>query len=148
MAEALAMLGLVANILQLLDYALKARDHFQEFVNAPQEQQKLLSEIKDLQPLLQELHNRITTNPSSSMLQQMKSPLADFKMMMEQLIQKLSPGDGPLSKFLKQLKWTLWNKKEASEYLGKFEQFKSLLNSWLLLDLWSLQPSCSWNVEY
>jgi hypothetical protein len=48
----------------------------------------------------------------------------------------LSLGDGPLSKFSKQLKWTLWNKKEASEYLGKFEQFKSLLNSWLLLDLW------------
>jgi hypothetical protein len=48
MAEALATLGLIANILQLVDYALKARNHFQEFVNAPQEQQKLLSEMKDL----------------------------------------------------------------------------------------------------
>jgi hypothetical protein len=148
MAEALATLGIVANILQLVDYALKASNHFQDFVKAPQEQEKLLSELKDLRPLLQELHNRITTNPSNSMLQQMKSLLANFKMMMEQLTQKLSAGDGPLSKFSKQLKWTLWNKKEASEYLGKFEQFKSLLNSWLLLDLWSLQPSCSWNVEY
>jgi hypothetical protein len=87
-------------------------------------------------------------NPSSSMLQQMKSPLANFKTMMEQLTQKLSPGDGPLSKFSKQVKWTLWNKKEASEYLSKFEQFKSLLNSWLLLDLWSLPPSCSQNVKH
>jgi hypothetical protein len=148
MAEALATLGIVANILQLVDYALKAHDHFQDFVKAPQEQQKLLSELKDLRPLLQELLNRITANPLNSMLQQMKSPLADFKMMMGQLTQKLSPGNGPLSKFSKQLKWTLWNKKQASEYLGKFEQFKSLLNSWLLLDLWSLQPSFSWNVEY
>jgi hypothetical protein len=139
MAEALATLGTVASILQLVDTALKVYDRFQDFVNAPQEQQKLLSEMKDLRPLLQELHDRMTRNPSSSMLQQMKSPLANFKMMMEQLTKKLSPGDGSgdgsLSKFSKQLKWTLWNKKEASEYLGKFEQFKSLLNSWLLLDL-------------
>jgi hypothetical protein len=56
--------------------------------------------------------------------------------MMERLTEKLSPEDAPLSKFSKQLKWTLWNKKEAKEYLGKFEQFKSLLNLWLLLDLW------------
>jgi chemotaxis protein histidine kinase CheA len=136
MAEALATLGTIASILQLVDTALKACDHFKDFVNAPQEQQKSLSEMKDLRPLLQELHNRMTTNPSSGMLQQMKSPLADFKTMMEWLTQKLSPGAGPLSKFSKQLKWTLWNKKEAEEYLGKFEQFKSLLNSWLLLDLW------------
>jgi chemotaxis protein histidine kinase CheA len=136
MAEALATLGTVASILQLVDTALKACDHFQDFVNAPQEQQKLLSEMKDLRPLLQELHDRMTTNPSSTILQQMENPLADFKTMMERLTQKLSPGDGPMSKFSKQLKWTLWNKKEAKEYLGKFEQFKSLLNSWLLLDLW------------
>ncbi|KAJ7907159.1 hypothetical protein B0H13DRAFT_1879873 [Mycena leptocephala] len=135
MAEALATLGTVASILQLVDTALKACEHFQDFINAPQEQQKLLSEMKDLRPLLQELHDSMTTSPSSSMLQQMKNPLADFKTMMERLTQKLSPGDGPLSKFSKQLKWSLWNKKEASEYLGKFEQFKSLLNSWLLLDL-------------
>jgi signal recognition particle GTPase len=148
MTEALATLGTVASILQLVNTALNACDHFKDFVNAPQEQQKLLSEMKDLQSLLQELHDRMTMNPSSSMLQQMKNPLADFKTMMEQLMQKLSPGDGPLSKFSKQLKWSLWNKKEASEYLGKFEQFTSLLNSWLLLDLWSLKPSCSWNVKY
>jgi hypothetical protein len=143
MVEALAILGTVASILQLVDTTLKACEHFQDFINAPREQQKLLSEMKDLRLLLQELHDRMTMNPSSSMLQQMKNPLADFKTMMEQLTRKLIPGDGLLSKFSKQLKWTLWNKKKASEYLGKFEQFKSLLTSWLLLDLWSLQPSCS-----
>jgi hypothetical protein len=148
MAEALATLGTVASILQLVETALKACDHFKDFANAPQEQQKLLSEMKDLRPLLHELHDRVTTNPSSTMLQQMKSPLANFKTMMEQLTKRLSLGDGPLSKFSKQLKWTLWNKKEAGEYLGKFEQFKSLLNTWLLLDLWSLQPSFSWDVGY
>jgi hypothetical protein len=48
MAEALATLGTIASTLQLVDTALKACNHFQDFVNAPQEQQKLLSEIKDL----------------------------------------------------------------------------------------------------
>jgi hypothetical protein len=90
----------------------------------------------------------MTTNSSRGILQQIKNPLANFKTMMEQFTQKLSPGDGPLSKFSKQVKWTLWNKKKAKEYLGKFEQFKSLLNSWFLLDLWSLQPSFAQSVKY
>ncbi|KAJ7847783.1 hypothetical protein B0H13DRAFT_2405537 [Mycena leptocephala] len=128
-------LGTVASILQLVDTALKAREYILDFVHAPQEQQKLLSEMDDLRPLLAELHTRVVGNPSSNVLRQMKRPLADFKTTMEQFTQKLHPGDGPLSKFSKQLKWTLWSKKEAEEYLDKFEQFKSLLNSWLLLDL-------------
>ncbi|KAJ7832117.1 hypothetical protein B0H13DRAFT_1915136 [Mycena leptocephala] len=129
-------LGTIASILQLVNSALKAREYILDFVHAPQEQQKLLSEMDDLRPLLAELHTRVIGNPSSRVLQQMQSPLADFKTTMEQFMQKLRPGDGPLSKFSKQLKWTLWSKKEAKEYLDKFEQFKSLLNSWLLLDLW------------
>jgi hypothetical protein len=133
MAEAL---GTVASILQLVDIALKARDYIADFSHAPQEQQKLLSAMNDLRPLLEELRTRIVDHPSSGILQRMQSPLADFKMTMEQFTQKLRLGDGPLSKFSKQLKWTLWRKKEANEYLGKFEQFKSLLNGWLLLDLW------------
>jgi hypothetical protein len=142
------VLGIVASILQLIDTALKGRDYIVGFIHAPQEQQKLLSEMESLRPLLEELQNCIAGNPLSGKIQQMKSPLADFQSTMSQFTEKLLPGNGPLSKFSKQLKWTLWSMKEANEYLCKFEQFKSLLNSWLLLDLWSFQPSSSWNIEY
>jgi hypothetical protein len=128
--------GTVASIVQLIDTALKAKDYIQGFVNAPQEQRKLLSEIGDLRPLLAELQGRIAANESSEILQQMASPLVDFKSTIERFTDKLRPGDEPLSKFSKRLTWTMWNKKEAQEYLSKFEQFKSLLNSWLLVDLW------------
>lgn len=77
-------LGTVASIIQLLDTALKTREYIQDFVHAPQEQRKLLSEMDDLRPLLEEPHKWITANPRSGMLQHMKSPLADFKSTMEQ----------------------------------------------------------------
>jgi hypothetical protein len=128
--------GAVASIIQLVDTALKAKDYIQGFVNAPQEQRKLLSEMGELRSLLAELQGRIATSESSAILQQMMSPLMDFKSTMEQFTNKLHPGDGPVSKFSKRLTWTMWSKKEAQEYLSKFEQFKSLLNSWLLVDLW------------
>jgi predicted nucleic acid-binding Zn-ribbon protein len=129
-------LGTVVSIIQLVDTALKARAYIQDFRHAPQERQKLLSEMDDLRALLGELHTRMTADPSGSMLQQMENPLSTFKATMEHCTEKLRPEDGPLSKFSEQLKWTMWNKKEATEYLGKFEQFKTLLNSWLLLDIW------------
>jgi hypothetical protein len=131
-------LGSVVSIIQLVDTALKTRDYVEGFRNAPQEQKKLLAEMDDLRPLLGELLERITATPPSDKLQQMTSPLATLKLTMEQFTEKLQPGDGPLSKFTQRLTWTMWSKKEAKEYLVKFEQFKSLLNSWLLLDIWLL----------
>jgi paraquat-inducible protein B len=89
-----------------------------------------------LRLLLEELCTHIMDHPFSSIIQRMESPLAHFQTTMEQFTQKLRPGDGVLSKFSKQLKWTLWSKKEANQYLGKFEQFNSLLNGRLSLDLW------------
>ncbi|KAJ7362830.1 hypothetical protein DFH08DRAFT_841545 [Mycena albidolilacea] len=127
--------GSVASIIQLVDTALKAKDYIQDFIYAPQEQLKLLSEMADLRPLVQELHNRVEANASSEILQRMKNPLEDFKATMERFTAKLCSGNGPLSKFSKRLTWTMWSKKEAQEYLRKFERFKSLLNSWLLVDL-------------
>ncbi|KAF7335665.1 SesA domain-containing protein [Mycena venus] len=129
-------LGIVASILQLVDTALKIREHIQDFRHAPEEQQKLLSEMDNLRPLLQELETRIAGNPSSAIIQKMSSPLTAFKLTLEQFIQKLKPVEGRLLKFWKQLNWSLENKKEALERLKKFEQFKTLLNTWLLLDLW------------
>ncbi|KAF7334582.1 Ankyrin [Mycena venus] len=132
------VLGTIGNIIQLVDIALKTRDFIQEFRHAPQEQQKLLSEMNDLRLLLGELQTRIAANPSSSTLGQMANPLATFNSTMILFTEKLRTGDGSLSKLSSQLKWSLWNKKEAIEYLGKFEQFKSLLSSWLLLDMWDM----------
>jgi hypothetical protein len=92
--------------------------------------------MDDLRPLLKELRRRIDANPSSRIIQQMKNPLTTFKTTLEQFAEVLRPADGRLSKLGKRLTWTMWNKAEAKEYLGKFEKFKSLLNSWLLLDIW------------
>ncbi|KAF7365791.1 ANK-REP-REGION domain-containing protein [Mycena venus] len=130
------IVGSVASVIQLVDTALKAKEYIQDFVNAPQEQQKMLSEMDDLRPLLTELQDRIAANPRRGIHQRMKSRLADFKATMERFTNKLSPGDGHFSRFSKRLTWTMWSKKEAQEYLTKLEQFKTHLNSWLLVDLW------------
>ncbi|KAJ7336936.1 ankyrin repeat-containing domain protein [Mycena albidolilacea] len=132
------IVGSVASIIQLVDTALKAKEYIQDFINAPQEQRKLLSEMDDLRPLLTELQDRIMANPRGGILQRMKSPLADFKATMGRFTDKLCPGNGHLSKFSKRLTWTMCSKKDAREYLTKFEQFKTLLNSWLLVDLWDM----------
>jgi hypothetical protein len=130
------IVGTIASIIQLVDTVLKAMDYIRDFIHVPQEQQKLFLEMGDLRPLVTELQCRIVANTLSTILQRIQSPLADFKATMERFTDKLCPGDGPLSKFSKRLMWTLWSKKEVQEYLRKFEQFKSLLNSWLLVDLW------------
>jgi hypothetical protein len=52
-------LGIVTSILQLVEAALKAREYIEDFRNAPQEQQKLLSEMDNLRPLLKELQSHI-----------------------------------------------------------------------------------------
>ncbi|KAF7365799.1 ANK-REP-REGION domain-containing protein [Mycena venus] len=135
MAEAL---GTVASILQLFDTALRIRERIQDFRNAPQEQQKLLSEMDNLRLLLQELQPRIAGNLSNPNLQNMKSPLADFEAAMKKLVRKLNPVDGRFAKLWKQLKWSLEEKKEAQETLRKFGDFKLLLNSWLVIDLWDI----------
>jgi hypothetical protein len=133
MAEVLGTLG---TVIQLVETALKVREYIQDFRHAPQEQRKLLSEMDDLRPLLVELQTRINTNPSRSIVGQMQNPLTVFISTMGTFTEKLRPGDGAFSKVSKQLSWSMWSKSEAKVYLVKFEQFKSLLQSWLLLDLW------------
>ncbi|KAJ7444312.1 ankyrin repeat-containing domain protein [Mycena latifolia] len=135
-------LGIVACILQLVDTALKAREYTLDFFHAPLEQKTLVSEMRDLHALLDELHIRIAHNRisrSSSMLQQMERPLGEFKLTMQGCTKKLQPAAGSVSKVSKRLTWTLWEKKEAKEYLVKFEQFKSLLNLWLSMNIWDME---------
>ncbi|KAJ7828470.1 hypothetical protein B0H14DRAFT_2594628 [Mycena olivaceomarginata] len=122
----------------LVEAALNACDYIEGFRHAPQEQQKLLSEMDNLRLLLIDLQIRIRGNPSKANLQKMNSPLADFKATMEEFIEKLKPANGRLLRFWKRIKWALGNKKEANEYLVKFQQFESKLHTWLSLDIWDM----------
>jgi hypothetical protein len=127
-------LGTVASILQLVDTVQKAREFIQDFRHAPKEQQKLLSEMDDLRPLIEELQ-LVAANPMNGVIQHMQRPVEAFHLTMEHFTENLREGKGPLSKVRQRLSWTMWSKKEATEYLNKFEQFKSLVNSWLSLDI-------------
>ncbi|KAJ7444028.1 ankyrin repeat-containing domain protein [Mycena latifolia] len=130
------VLGIVVSAIQLVDTALKAREYIKDFYNAPTEQRKLFTELDDLQLLLRELQMHVPISPSKNVLQHMKVPLDRFEVMMGKFTAKFELPDGPLSKISKQLSWTLWNKKEAKEYLQEFESMKSLLNTWLTLGIW------------
>ncbi|KAJ7340031.1 hypothetical protein DFH08DRAFT_1013722 [Mycena albidolilacea] len=129
-------------VLQLLDTALKAREYIQDFRNAPNGRQKLVSEMEDLQRLLKDLRARITANPSSRIIQQMNTQLTALKYTMEELTRDLRPGKGQIARFARQLTLNLWNKKEGGGYLVEFERFKLLLDSWLMLDI------CHWIRQY
>jgi hypothetical protein len=142
MAEAL---GIVTGVLQLVESALKTRDYIEDFRHAPQEQQKLLSEMDSLRPLLIDLQARIGGNPSNANLQMMNSPLADFKATMEDFIDRLKSVDGRFLRFWKQLQWSLGEKKKAKEYLEKFQQFGSQVHIWLSVDLWCVLLGLMWS---
>ncbi|KAJ7135735.1 ankyrin repeat-containing domain protein [Mycena epipterygia] len=131
-------LGVITSAIQLVDTALKAREYVNDFLHAPQEQQQLFSEMDALRSLLEELQKRVLAQPTRDSLQQMAEPLTRFKTTMEHFTDKLEPAKGRLSKFSKQIAWTLWDKKEAKEYLVEFERVKLLLNTWLVLDIWDV----------
>ncbi|KAJ7444007.1 ankyrin repeat-containing domain protein [Mycena latifolia] len=130
------VLGAVASAIQLVDTALKAHKYVKDFYNAPTEQRKLFTELDDVKPLLTELQKHVIASPSTNVFQHMVAPLGKFKTMMDKFTVKFELPNGPLSKLSKQLSWTLWNKKEAKEYLQEFESMKTLLNTWLTLGIW------------
>ncbi|KAF7374371.1 SesA domain-containing protein [Mycena sanguinolenta] len=129
------ILGTIATILQLVDTALKAREYLKDLPHAPAEQQKLFMEIGDLKPLLEELQKRVSGSPSTSTLQQITAPLARLNTTLGHFMAKFRPADGQLFKFSKQLAWTLWNKKEAKDYVDEFENIKSLITIWLAVEI-------------
>ena len=131
------MIGLVASVLQLVEMATKARAYFTDFQNAPTDQQRLLLEIQNLEPLIRELDRRISQNQatvSTSGIQAFGGPLIHLRASTERLMKKLDL-DG-LSKVSGRLTWPLWGKEEVEEGLDTTERFKSLLNAWLALDIW------------
>lgn len=129
------ILGIVTGSLQLVNNALKAREYIKDFQNAGKEQKEVFAELGRLELLLNALQKGATSAPSSSTLQQMKEPLQNFNDTMEQLTAKLKSKDKVWSRVSKRVTWTLWNKKEAKEYLDKFETIKSLLTAWLVVEI-------------
>ncbi|KAJ7151979.1 ankyrin repeat-containing domain protein [Mycena filopes] len=124
------ILGIIASILQLLDTTAKAWEHIQDFRSAPKEEKQIRLEMDHLEAILKRLRQEITANPGSQWTQNIHEPLTNFEGMMKEFTPKLGT-----STFTSQVKWSLGGKKEAAEYLARFEQFKSLLNTWLLVDL-------------
>ncbi|KAJ7477011.1 ankyrin repeat-containing domain protein [Mycena galericulata] len=134
-------LGTIATILQLIDTALTAREYMKGFVNAPVEQRELFSDMAALEPLFLELRNRVQSNPSRKILQQIATPLIKFKTAMEDLVEKIRPAlenSSAWSKFSNRVAWSLYNKKATKSYLEVIENMKSLLNTWLILDIWDV----------
>ncbi|KAJ7242059.1 ankyrin repeat-containing domain protein [Mycena rebaudengoi] len=129
------IVGLVASILHLVDTAAKTRAYINDFRDAPKEQQKLLAEIENLKPLLEELQKRITTSHSLgwvNSMQQFREPL----LQLQRLIADLTPKLKSTGRVLGRLSWPLWGKEDAEKDLGAIERFKSLLNTCLAMDIW------------
>ncbi|KAJ7249187.1 hypothetical protein B0H12DRAFT_1122246 [Mycena haematopus] len=117
------ILGTIASIRQLVNTALKARKYLKDFRNAPAEQQKLFTEMEDLNPLLAELQNRVSASPSTSTLQHITAPLTRFNTTLERFNAKFRPADGGDGQ---------WSNKE---YANEFESIKSLITVWLAVDI-------------
>ncbi|KAJ7481685.1 ankyrin repeat-containing domain protein [Mycena latifolia] len=137
MAEIMGLVGLVASVLQLVDTMAGAHRYIMNFRDAPKDQQRLLLEIQSLEPLVKELENRIKSNQAAGLisgLQEFDTPLIQLKRVMERLAQKLDSSG--ISKVSNRVVWPLWGKEDIEEGLNTIERFKSLLNTWLGMDIW------------
>ncbi|KAJ7453163.1 hypothetical protein FB451DRAFT_1520328 [Mycena latifolia] len=117
------IIGLVASVLQLVDTVAKARGYIRGFQNAPREQQRLLLEIQNLQPLVKELDRHILDNQAAGLtsgLQEFQQPLMQLTKIIERLSKKLN-SDG-ISRVSDRLTWPLWGKEDIEEGLTTIEQ--------------------------
>jgi hypothetical protein len=136
------IVGLLASILQLVDTVAKARDYIHDFRDAPKEQERLLDEIDTLEPLIRKLDNlMIGGSPAAGteMVRNFEEPLNQLKITMEQLAQKLDL-DG-IRKLSGRVTWSMWGKDDVQQALNAVERYKSLLNTWLGLDIWFVKES-------
>ncbi|KAJ7718964.1 ankyrin repeat-containing domain protein [Mycena maculata] len=129
------VIGLVASILQLVDTVARACTLIKDLHNAPKEQGELLSEIKSLQPLLAALQDRLLNHTSGASHPHIEEPLSALEETLTRCSNKLNTG-GAFHRVWKPISWTLWNKKEAREDLDQVERFKSLLTTWLTMNIW------------
>ncbi|KAJ7108042.1 ankyrin repeat-containing domain protein [Mycena crocata] len=132
------VLDTLASIIQLVDTVLKARQYIKDFYKAAAEQKRLFVDMNHLKTLFEELQTRVSERPSTTALHHILGPLNSFKETMEAITVQLQPANGLWSKFSTRCTWSLWNKREAREYLDRFEKIKSLLNVWLAVDILDL----------
>ncbi|KAJ7046365.1 hypothetical protein C8F04DRAFT_1387905 [Mycena alexandri] len=128
--------GTIVDFLQLIDKRRKTREFVDELNGASKEQEQLLSEMDELDLLLRELRTCLSADQSTDIHQQINVPFAIFKTTMEQGTAKVLPWNRPSSTFSKDA-LTKERQRQAEECLQKFEQFESLLNTWLLLHIQS-----------
>jgi hypothetical protein len=140
------LIGLLASILQLVDTVVKAEVLLKDLHNANKDQARIFSEVQALQPLIAALQQRILANSSATGMQQIADPLRQFEDTMIHFSKKLKVADSSLGRMSKSLAWSLWSKEEAKEDLGKLERFKSLLNTWLTVDIWCDSPYSCHNI--
>ncbi|KAJ7110257.1 ankyrin repeat-containing domain protein [Mycena crocata] len=132
------ILGLVVSTLQLVDTLVKAREYVKGVQDAPKEQRELLSEVQRLQPLLAGLQRRLTTNKFAGTvngIQHFEQPLVRLDEILEQLSKKLHAPHG-FAKLSSRIVWPLWGKNDVQIGLNAVERFKTLLGTWLALDMW------------
>ncbi|KAJ7453550.1 hypothetical protein B0H11DRAFT_272721 [Mycena galericulata] len=130
------IVGLVASVLQLVDTVAKAHDYIQDFRNAPEEQQRLLLEVQNLDPLMRELDRTINDGEATGIsrgMQEFEGSSIQLKTVMERLAKKLNPAG--IRKVSNRLTWSLWGKEDVQEGLMTIERSKSLLNAWLGMDI-------------
>ncbi|KAJ7613773.1 ankyrin repeat-containing domain protein [Mycena polygramma] len=126
-------LSLTASILQLIDTVANTRDHIEDFRNAPHDQRQLLEEAQSLSPLIQELKDRIEGRHAVGLTQSLETPLQEVEEVLKRLMKKLNLRG--ISKFSGRVTWSLWGKEDVHDGLEIIERFKSLLNSWLGVDI-------------
>ncbi|KAJ7114765.1 hypothetical protein C8R44DRAFT_675918 [Mycena epipterygia] len=133
------LISLLTSILSLITAIQTAGTLLQDLHNAPKEQQRLFAEIHSLQPLIATLQDRVGTNRDATGIQQIGDPLYRFEQLMKECSRKLqAAGDGRVSKASEAVAWMMWNKQEAKEDLVKVERFKSMVNTWLTVDIWDI----------
>ncbi|KAJ7193741.1 ankyrin repeat-containing domain protein [Mycena pura] len=113
-------------IIQLIDTVHTAADVHRDLQDVPKEHVQLFAEVKSLQPLLEALEKRLTNN-SPSAARSIEGPLFELKTLIQKYTNNVPSFRGANSS---------WNLEEAQEDLGKIERFKSLLGTWLTVDIW------------
>jgi hypothetical protein len=134
------LVGLVASVVQLVNTFTKGVKLMKDLHNAPKEQLQLFSEIQSLEPFIVALQGRVQTTGGMMGIKNLQDPLLQLDAVMKRCNKKLEknrPFTGAIS-------WTLWNKEEAKEDLESIEHFKTLLNSWLAVDIWCGSTASSW----
>lgn len=138
--DPITVAGFVASIVQLIDVTSKVVTYLNDMKDAPKDRAKLAREAAGLYALFIDLKYRVgettSTDPWFIGLRSLgaeEGPLAQFKIAMEDIADKLAPATGT-AKVKRVFCWPL-DKKEIDAILTKIERLKSFVNLALQNDL-------------